>query len=302
MLAMHTRELMPSLAAFEVVATTGHVTRGAALLDLPQSSISRRLHALEKTLGVTLFVPAGRRLVLTAAGRELLASIRGPLRAIDHALSAAVDDADPDAGLVRFGFPLSLGPNLIPKMLAEFHDIAPRIRLVLRQAHGAELVRCLREGELDLAIVIPTPTGLPTAPLGTQRLSVHVPRDHRLARRKRIRLTDLADEDFIANPSTYHLRQETLRWCAAAGFEPRVTVEVADFETMRSMVARGLGIAIMPQSIDADAADDVVALELTGGDFTRSVGLAMSSSTVSAAALRLQAHVRNRFPEIASAE
>ncbi|MFW0789707.1 LysR family transcriptional regulator [Gordonia sp. CPCC 205333] len=294
-----TVDLMPSLVAFEVVATTGHVTRGAQLLDVPQSSVSRRLHALEKTLGVALFVPAGRRLVLTAAGRELLARIRGPLRAIDQALTAVVDDLDPDVGVVRFGFPLSLGPNLIPRMLAEFHDVAPGIRLVLRQAHGAELVRCLREGELDLAIVIPAPVGLPTTPLGTQRVSLHVPRDHRLAHRKMIRLNELADEDFIANPSTYHLRQETRRWCAAAGFEPRVSVEIADFETMRSMVGRGLGVAIMPRSLEAGAPDDVATLELANGDFTRSVGLAMSAAVASPAAQRLQAHVRDRFPEIA---
>lgn len=239
--------LVPLLAAFEVTAGEGHITRAAQLLGVPQSSLSRRLKTVEKTLGVQLFQPVGRGIALTAAGRELFARTRGLVRSLDDAVSVVRSNADPEAGLVRFGFPLTLGPISVPALLAEFHAGAPRIRLHLVQAHGEALAEQIRTGLLDLAVMIPAPTDLSAIVLGHQRIHLYVARDHPLAGRERIDPAELSEEVFIANPPTYHLRGLFDSWCASAGFEPRVALEITEFETLRSLIAHGLGIALLPE-------------------------------------------------------
>ncbi|WP_396916964.1 LysR family transcriptional regulator [Mycolicibacterium sp.] len=287
-----TGALLPLLAAFEAVASTGHVTQGADLLGVPQSSVSRRLRALEHTLGVALFAPAGRRVVLTAQGRDLMARIRGPLHALDGAIGAVTRDADGRTGLVRFGFPLTLGPVSVPRLLASFHDSAPGIRLTLRQAHGAELVRGLHEGELDVAVVIPPPVDLPTVPLGRQPLRLYVARGHRLAHRKRVALGELAEETFIANPPSYNLRKLLQSWCTEAGFTPRVAYEITEFDTLLALVAHDLGIAVLP---DPEVPrSDVTGIALTGGDYSRGIALARTPTPLTPAAQRLHDYLATR--------
>ncbi|RDI64852.1 LysR family transcriptional regulator [Nocardia pseudobrasiliensis] len=260
----------PLLAAFEAAAGEQHITRAADLLGVPQSSLSRRLKALEQTLGVPLFQPVGRRVALTPAGRELHERMREPLRALGDAVDVVRGHADPEGGLVRFGFPLSLGPVSMPGLLAGFHAAAPRIRLQLVQAHGEALLEQIRDGRLDLAVVIPAPAELPALVLGHQDIHLYVARDHRLAARKRVDLAELADEPFVANPPSYHLRQQLDSWCATAGFEPRVVFEITEFDTLRALVGHGLGIALLPAPELAHP--ELVAVALTGRR-RRSIGL-----------------------------
>lgn len=238
--------LAPLLAAFDAAAGEGHITRAAERLGVPQSSVSRRIKTLEQTLGVALFQPVGRGVTLTPQGRELHERTRGLVRSLDDAVRRVRADADPDSGLVRFGFPLTLGPVSIPSLLAQFHTRAPRIRLHLVQAHGEALAEQVRAGGLDLAVMIPPPADLPTVPLGRQRIDLHVARSHPLAGRARVDLTELADAAFIANPPSYQLRNLLDSWCAAAGFTPRVLFEITEFETLRELVALGLGVALLP--------------------------------------------------------
>ncbi|MFR9749698.1 LysR family transcriptional regulator [Nocardia sp. 004] len=239
--------LVPLLAAFEVAANEGHITRASQLLGVPQSSLSRRLKAVEKNVGVQLFQSAGRGIALTPAGRELFERTRGLVRALDDAVSVVRSNADPDSGLVRFGFPLSLGPVSVPALLADFHADAPRIRLHLVQAHGEALTDLIRTGQLDLAVMIPSPTDLPAIMLGHQRIHLYVARQHRLAGRETVDIAELSEEVFIANPPTYHVRSLLDSCCAEAGFTPHVAFEITEFETLRSLVAHGLGIALLPE-------------------------------------------------------
>ncbi len=241
-------ELVPLLAAFTTAANEGHITRAAQRLGVPQSSLSRRLKAVERSVGVPLFQPAGRGIALTTAGRELFARTRDLAGVLDDAVAVVRSHADPDSGLVRFGFPLTLGPVSIPSLLADFHSSAPRIRLHLVQAHGEALAEMVRDGRLDLAVMIPAPADLPAIPLGHQRIHLYVARDHRLAGQETAELSDLAGESFIANPPTYHLRHLLDSHCAAVGFTPKVVFEITEFDTLRALVARNLGIALLPEA------------------------------------------------------
>lgn len=278
----------PLLAAFDAAAAEGHVTRASEQLGVPQSSLSRRLKALERTLGVQLFQPAGRRIALTSQGRELFERTHGLVRALDDAVAAVRSNADPESGLVRFGFPLTLGPVSIPSLLADFHSTAPRIRLHLTQDHGNALADMVRDGRLDLAVMIPCPDDLPATELGHQRILLHVARGHRLASRKRVDLAELADEPFIASPPSYHLRRILDSSCARIGFAPRVSFEITEFETIRALVAHGLGVAALPA---AEAPHPgLVAIPLRGVP-DRSIGLVTGHYRPTPAVTRLRDHI-----------
>ncbi|MFD4351829.1 LysR family transcriptional regulator [Nocardia sp. NPDC058518] len=277
--------LAPLLSAFDAAAEEGHFTRAAQRLGVPQSSLSRRIKTMEQLLGVSLFQPVGRGVALTPQGRDLYERTRGLVRALDDAVHRVRADADPDSGLVRFGFPLTLGPVSIPSLLAQFHTRAPRIRLHLVQAHGEALAEQVRDGRLDLAVMIPPPSDLPTVDLGRQRIDLHVSRAHPLARRTHIDLAELADEAFIANPPSYQLRTLLDTWCAAVGFTPRVVFEITEFETLRALVALGQGVALLPA---AEVANPDLAVIPIDGERDREVGLVSGDhdSTLAVARLR----------------
>ncbi|TCN58093.1 DNA-binding transcriptional LysR family regulator [Rhodococcus sp. SMB37] len=283
-------EIVPLLAAFDTAATEGHITHAAAVLGVPQSSLSRRLKSLEQILGVALFQPVGRGVALTAAGRELHERTRGVVRVLDDAVNVVRSNADPDSGSVRFGFPLTLGPVSIPSLLAEFHDTAPRIRFGLVQAHGEALCAMVREGRLDLAVVIPPPDDLAVVLLGKQRILLYVAPSHRLADRGEVALTDLAAEHFIANPPVFHLRRLLDSWCKEAGFVPNVAFEIGEFETARALVAQGLGVALLPASVSRD---DLVGIPLTGNR-DRDIGLVSGHHRPTPAVARLHEHIVRR--------
>ncbi|MFI6996406.1 LysR substrate-binding domain-containing protein [Nocardia sp. NPDC050175] len=288
LLSAEVETLVPLLAAFDAAAGEGHITRAAQLLGIPQSSLSRRLKAVEKTLGVQLFQPAGRGITLTAAGRELFERTRGLVRSLDDAVSVVRSNADPEGGLVRFGFPLTLGPVSMPALLAEFHADAPRIRLHLTQAHGEALATMIREGRLDLAVMIPAPTDLPTRALGHQRIHLYVAAHHRFADRNTIDLAEVAGETFIANPPTYHLRRMLDTCCAEAGFTPNVAFEITEFETLRSLVAHGLGVALLPEPETPHPDLHRIALNTT---HDRTIGLVSGHHRPTPAVARLYSYI-----------
>lgn len=286
------QELLPELSAFWAVAELGHVTQAANFLDTPQSSISRRVHRLERLLGITLFVPVGRRLQLTAQGQQLLNEIAKPLRALSQVIESSQLDGDPEHGLVRFGFPFSLGPITVPNIISDFHKEAPGIRFSMKQAHGSELAADLHSGQLDLALLIPPPPDLRTNVLGTQQIVVQLNSSHPLASKKTVRLRDLENETFIAPPCSYNIRLKLNEWCEEAGFIPRVDYEISEFSTVRTLVARGLGVALLPAAQVPVA--DLVEIPLEGKGYARQIGLSLASTLPSAAVVRFGKYLEER--------
>lgn len=287
-MAEESASVVPLLAAFDSAAREGHITRAADRLGVPQSSVSRRIKTLEQILGVALFQHIGRGVAPTTAGRELHERTRDLVRQLDLAISAVRAHADPDGGTVRFGFPLTLGPVSVPSLLAGFHRNAPGVRLHLTQAHGHALAEMVRDGRLDLAVIIPPPDDLPVTVLGRQELVLHVAESHRLARRKKVALTELADEYFIANPPSYHARSELDSWCAEAGFVPYVAFEITEFDTVRSLVAHDLGVALLPR---AEVPTPGVHTIPVDGTKERTIALATGTGELPPAVERLHRHI-----------
>lgn len=255
----------------ELADQDGHLTEAAAALGIPQSTMSRRIRALESHLGVPLTVPRGRAIGLTTAALDLVAAVRAPLTEIDAALADLAEVADPEHGTIRFGFPLTMGAGEVPDLLAAFNRAHPGIRLDLKQAHGAELVADLQRGTLDLAIIIPPPPEVSHEVLARQTIIAALPDVHPLAGVRSITLDRLANEEFIATPASYNLRVLTDRWCQTSGFDPEVKIEVTEFSTIREFVGRGMGVALIPPAVRP--VDGITEVALDGAEYVREVAL-----------------------------
>ncbi|MBJ7291816.1 LysR substrate-binding domain-containing protein [Williamsia sp.] len=285
-------QLAPQLRALVALASAGgHMTRAAADLNIPQSSMSRKISALQSALGVPLLIHDGRAVRLTPDAHQLAVRLRGPLDELDLALAEASGSTDPERGTVRFGFPLTMGSGRIPDLLAEFRHRHPNIKVLLKQANGSELGADLLSGDLDLAIVIPTPERLNHVEIGKQAICVVLPAGHHLATATELRLDQLDGDTFIANPPSYNLRQITEYWCRSAGYDPDIAIEVTEFATIRELIGRDLGIALLPH--DDRNPSDIVEIPLAGHQYRRTIALAWGTSTQSAPTRQLHEYLVN---------
>jgi DNA-binding transcriptional LysR family regulator len=234
-------ELAPRLRHFVAVARNEHVTRAAQELGVPQPTLSRSIARLEADLGLPLFVRTGRVLRLTASGRLLLGHAERALAELETALRALAGEASPDSGRVAFGFLHTLGGATVPQLLREFRAEHPGVRFELVQRGHDALVDLLRAGAVDLCLTSPLPDepGLVTSSLSEQPLHLVVPPEHRFARRRRLRLAEAAQEQFVGLERGYGLRTTTDAWCHEAGFVPRLAFEGEEIDTVRGLVAAG---------------------------------------------------------------
>ncbi|MFJ1756757.1 LysR family transcriptional regulator [Kitasatospora sp. NPDC088134] len=266
--------LVPQLAQFVAVARLEHVTRAAQLLGVPQPTLSRAVARLEDELGVRLLARQGRTVRLTRAGRILLDAAERALAEVERGVEAARAEADPAAGRVAFGFLHTMGADAVPALLRGFRAGHPQVRFQLVQDHVAAMLERLRAGELDLCLVSPLPDApdLTARPLDEQRLFLTVPPDHRLAGRRRVRLAEVAEEPWVTVERGYGLRHIVEGFCTEAGFTPRIAFEGEDVETLRGLVAAGLGVSLLPPALVPRPG--AVELEVTAPRTRRAIGLA----------------------------
>jgi DNA-binding transcriptional LysR family regulator len=266
--------LAPRLAQFAAVARHEHVTRAAQELGVPQSTLSRAMVRLEADLGVALFARHGRNVSLTRAGRTFLGAAERALAEVERSAESVRDEGDPEAGRVAFGFLHTLGSETVPGLLREFRADYPRVRFQLVQTYGEAMLDRLRAGELDLCLTSPVPDApdLVTRRLDEQRLRLVVPDGHQLAGRRRVRLAEASGELFVTLEAGYGLRRITDALCAEAGFTPRVAFEGEEAETLRGLVAAGLGVALLPPP--AVPRPGVAELTVTAPRAAREIGVA----------------------------
>lgn len=293
-------ELAPALAQFAAVGRGEHVTRAAAELGMAQPTLSRSLARLEQQVGTALLAREGRTVRLTRAGRVFLASVERALAELERGAEAARSEADPQAGRVAFGFLHTMGPEAVPMLLHGFRATHPRVRFQLVQDYTGSMLARLRAGELDLCLVAPRPEApdLTVRPMGEQPLRLVVPADHRLAGRRRVRLAEVAGDVFVALEPGYGLRRITDELCAEAGFTPRVSFEGEESDTLRGLVAAGLGVAILPPGLQPRR--ETAELEITAPRARRELALAwLAGRELPPPAARFRDHVlahRGRLP------
>ncbi|HET6291490.1 MAG TPA: LysR family transcriptional regulator [Amycolatopsis sp.] len=245
-----TAQLAPQLALLTALRRTANVTRAAELLGVPQPTVSRRISALGAALGAPLTVPDGRGIRLTRAAELLADAAERALAAVDAGVRQAREEVDPESGHVVLGFLHLLGRSLIPTLLRGYRADHPEVRFTLVQGSRQDMVDRLTSGELDLALLAPAPLDDPlldTAVLAEQEIFLSVPTSHRLADRPSAAIEDLEDEEFVLLETGYGLRTITDDLCAAAGFAPKIAFEGQESDTVRGLVAAGLGVALLPR-------------------------------------------------------
>lgn len=243
-------QLAPPLALLTALRVTGNITRAAEILGVPQPTVSRRLTALGDALGAPLTAPVGRGIRLTRAGEILAEAAERAQSIVEAAARRAVEEIEPANGHVVLGFLHLLGRSLVPTLLRDYRARYPHVRFTLVQGSRRDMLDRLASGELDLALVAPIPWDDPALDailLGEQEILLAVPESHRLAGRHKARIEDLAGEEFVMLEPGYGLRQITDDLCAAAGFVPKVAFEGQESETVRGLVAAGLGVALLPR-------------------------------------------------------
>jgi DNA-binding transcriptional LysR family regulator len=266
--------IAPLLAQFAAVAREEHITRAAARLGIPQPTLSRTMARLEADVGVPLLARTGRGVVLTRQGHALFGYVEQALTLLERGLDEVIADAGDTRGKVAFGFLHTMGPEAVPGLLRAFRVDHPGIRFQLVQDSAGAMLERMRAGELDLCLTAPLPDApdLAVRALDEQRMYLVVPADHRLATRRRVRLAEAADEVFVCMEPGYGLRRIADELCAEAGFVPKVAFEGEEAETLRGLVAAGLGVALLPAP--EAPRPGTVQLAVTAPRAFRTIGLA----------------------------
>ncbi|MEU2357529.1 LysR family transcriptional regulator [Streptomyces misionensis] len=266
------------LRAFQAVAEGLTVTEAAAEARITQPALSRALRRLEEEVGAELLQRVGRVLRPTPAGRVFKEYVDAALDSYDRGRRAVAEVVDPDTGLVSLAFLHTLGTWLVPGLVTGFREEYPGVRFELHQDGESGLVQHLLDATADLMIT----SGDPDHPLITWRrllvepLWLAVPTGHRLARHRRVRLAEVAEEPFILLKPGYGLRSVTEELCQEAGFAPRVAFEGEEVQTLRGLVAAGLGVSLIPSSPDTAATPrfPIRYLEITDVHGARDIGIA----------------------------
>jgi DNA-binding transcriptional LysR family regulator len=232
------------------LAEHGHVTDAAAVLGTSQPTLSRALARVEAEVGGRLFERGPGGIHLNPLGEVVVGAARDVVERWDGLLAEVGSLLDPDRGVVRLAFLDSLATSLVPRLLRSFHHHAPGVRVQLRQEPAHDITRDLATGAADLAVLTVRPAGdVGWLPLQEERLVLVVPPTHRLARRRLVDLTELADEELVTTPPGFGYRALVEGLLAQAGVSPAVSFESADLATIEGLVAAGLGVAVLPEPL-----------------------------------------------------
>lgn len=264
------------LTYFLAVAERLNFSRAAEAMHIAQPAISQQIRALEEDLGVQLFDRMGKRVALTEAGQALLPHARRILAAVEAAQNEVQELTTLTHGTVSLGAPTTVSTHRLPDQLTRFKREYPGLEVSLHEAGTESLVRLVVVGKLDLAIVVTDilPSELEVADYLDEHYILAVSAQHSLAKRRSVKLADLAGEAFILFPEGYKLREVTLSACRRAGFEPKVALDGGAMSSALEFVAAGLGVAIVPELAWGGGTKHIRKLRITDQDLRRSLGVA----------------------------
>jgi DNA-binding transcriptional LysR family regulator len=243
------------LRAFHAVAGTLHFARAAELLGISPPSLTEQIQGLERELGARLFRRTKRSVALSDAGRLFLEETRPALEQLDHAARIARQAGRGELGIVEVGFAASAAySGVLARSVAAWRRDHPGVELQLHEMESIPQIEALAEGRLDIGFVRPpviTPPGIVTARLYREPLMVALPTDHVLAREESVAAGSLAGEAFIipdqdAGVSFHH---HTVAVAQRGGFTPRVAHRGRDLTAVATLVALGMGLAVVPESL-----------------------------------------------------
>jgi DNA-binding transcriptional LysR family regulator len=246
------------LEYFVAVAEEANFTRAAQRVHVAQPAVSAQIARLERELGQPLLDRARRQVRLTAAGEAVLPYARAALAAVADARTAVDELTDLVRGSVSIGTVTSHNVDM-PALLAAFHRAHPAVEITLSTADSDALVDGVRAGRLDLVIASvgadEVPAGLAIEVTTDQAIDAAVHLGDPWSRRRSVPLAALAERTLIALPAGTGIRRRLDEAFTAAGLTPRVAFEASTPQELADLAARGLGVAVVPESLARNRAD-----------------------------------------------
>ncbi|WP_111511955.1 LysR substrate-binding domain-containing protein [Mycobacterium kyogaense] len=239
------------LRYFRSVAEELHFGRAAQRLHIAQPPLSQQIRQLERELGVALLTRSTRSVELTPAGQAYLDRAIAILAAVDDAADVARRVAEGTTGRLTIGCVGSATYSVLPQLVRALRELLPDVDVRVRgEMLAPAQLTALAAGQIDLALLRPpvVDPGLCTEIVRRDSLLVALPEGHRLSRRKGLAIGDLREEEFVAHVGGGRSVMGTVvtSLCAEAGFTPLVRHEVQETSTLVTLVAAGLGVAIVP--------------------------------------------------------
>ena len=225
-----------------------HFGRAAAASFVSQPTLSTQIKKLEEELGVSLVERAPRRVMLTPVGRDIAERARKVIADVEQMSEIARRSQDPEAGSVRLGLFPTLGPYLLPHVVPGLRKRFPRLELLLVEEKTDQILARLRDGRLDAGLLaLPIHDDqLHVEPLFDEPFLLAVPQQHPMAGRDSLDLHDLDDQHLLLLEEGHCLREQALDVCRLAGADERDGFRATSLETLRQMVAAGVGITLLP--------------------------------------------------------
>jgi DNA-binding transcriptional LysR family regulator len=252
------------IRSFLSIAETLHFGHTAELIHLSQPALSLQIRALEETVGVRLFERNRRKTTLTAAGVAFRDDAAAALSKLDQATRRARLAANGKLGLLRIGFISTAGSEIVPDIIRQFRELNPEVEFSLRAIPTAEQVQMLETGSLDIGFLRLPIGGHPVLDVVTvhrEPFVLVVPASHKLAKRRRVRLSEVSGQDFVMYERSYAPGFHDLIFgmLRDAGIVPSVSQTAAEIATLISLVDARMGIAVLPASAVKHCVASVIA-------------------------------------------
>ncbi len=237
------------------LARERHFGRAAESCHVSQPTLSVGIRKLEGELGVALFERGSGDVAPTPVGERIVEQAQRVIEQAGHIREIARQGKDPLLGPLRLGVIYTIAPYLLPGLVRLLHKRAPQMPLHLQENYTHRLSEMLRQGEIDAAILAMPfeEPGFTVEPLYDEDFMVAIPRDHAWIRRKSVKSTELRQESMVMLGTGHCFRDQVLQVCPelnrhSSGEGLQRTFEGSSLETIRQMVASGVGITVLPAS------------------------------------------------------
>lgn len=301
---------MPSIRQLEYLAalhSTRHFRRAAESVGVSQPTLSAQLKVLEERLGVQLVERDRSSVIFTPVGEEILGVARGVLRDVQEIRDVAASQRGEFGGLIRLGLPPTIGPYLLPRMLPELHKTYPKLKLYVREEVPHQLPNSLTEGRHDV-LITPLPVAgseFETVAVFREPLVIVAPADHPLAATPTIDRIQLRGQSILSLEEGHQLHEQVEAICEDFGADLLLDFEGTSLDTLRQMVAIGMGLSFLPGLyVEAALRSDksVTALTLKGRSLFRTIGLVWRRTSARSGEFKKLAEytrdtVKRDFPE-----
>lgn len=266
------------LNVFREVVERRSFSAAADALSYSQSAVSQSIAALEEEVGAQLIERSRGGVRPTAAGASLAVHAGGILASIEAAESELGAIVAGRGGRLRTASFPSAGATLMPLAIAGFRASHPGVEITLAEGEPEEIAPRLRAGELDFVLLYEfegvgerLEAGIKRFELLDDPLQLALPAAHPLARKRAVRLEDLREESWVQTSAATPCARHVVRSCHAAGFEPRVSFESDDYQTVQGLVAAGVGVALIPRLALSTVRSDIRILPLQPSSPVRKV-------------------------------